>query len=209
MSSPRLTVKSIAEILSNPASNPTKIVRDQKYPKREPQIYQRPFYQVAVGSVRGYYRSNNSQSALAAAVNRAQSIGNKAKRANNVRVIESFRDSEHAKRQFHLKVNRQAKAVMAGVEIRLSADMQALENGVLRVVHFNCRGKPIGEASAVLIAEVSHWVLKQNGIELGPSQIEVIDLTTGSSYRASRWRSATIDALTERCKEIQLLWERV
>lgn len=209
MSSPKLTVKSIAEILSKPTSNPTKIVRDQKYPKREPQIYQRPFYQVAVGGVRRYYRSNNSPSVLAAAYNRAQNIGNKAKRTNNVRVIESFRESEHAKRRFRVQTNRQAKTTIAGVEVRLSADMQVLENGVLRVVHFNCRGRPISEAAAILVAEVSHWVLKRNGVDFGPSQIEVMDLTNGRTYRARSWQSSTIDALTERCKEIRLLWDRV
>jgi hypothetical protein len=209
MSSPRLTVKSIAEILSTPNSNPAKIVRDQKYPKREPQVYQRPYYQIAVGGVRRYYRSNNRPSVLAAAYSRAQSIGNKAKRANNIRVIESFRESQHATRRFQLQTNRQATAKIAGVEIRLSADMQALENSVLRVVHFNCRGRAIDEAAALLVAEVSHWVLDENGINLNPSQIEVIDLTNGRSYRARTLRSSTIDLLTDRCKEIQLLWDRL
>ena len=184
MNSPRLTVESIAEILSTSASNTVKIVRDQKYPKGDPQKFQRPFYQTAVGGVRKYVRSRNNPLVLVAACNRAQSIANKTRRANNLRVLQAFRASDHSRRNFVVQVNRQTKATVAGVELRLSADMQAIENGIPTVLHFNCRGKPIGEVEAILAAEISHWVLEQNGIQLDPGQIEIMDLTNGRSYRA-------------------------
>jgi hypothetical protein len=172
-------------------------------------VFQRPYYQIAVGGVRGFYRANNKRSVLHSAQNKASNITNKAKRINNVRVLESFEKSPHSDRRFSVQANRRYQAMFSGVEVRLSADMQATEDGTFRVVYFICKGKAIEEATAILIAEVAHWVLHQNGVDLRVDQIEVMDLTSGKSYRARSWRASTASVLAERVKAISSLWDQI
>lgn len=209
MSSPRLTVKSIADILRTPGQSPARTLRDQKYPQQEPQVFRTPYYQPAITAVRRFYREGNNAAALQSARNKAESIGNQARRSNNIRITDSFRTSAHAKRRFTLVPNRGQSANIGSVEIRLSADMQAMENGVLRVLFFNCRADPVDEETAVLMTEVAHWVLEQNRIQLEPGQIEVMDLSNGRSHMASHWRESTLIGLRNRARAIASLWDRI
>lgn len=207
MASPRLTVKSVAAYLRGTTSRQKKILRDHKYPKQEPQVHQPPYYQIAIGGVRQYYRAENDPAALVAAQNRAQNIGQKAKREHNIRILEKFRDSPLASRSFSLQKNSTFSAALRGVNIRLSPDMQAVEKGMFKVIYFHCREEPIDEATAILMAEVAHWVMQQNRIELQSRQIEVIDLSKGKSYSAKKWSDSLPTALAEHAGEIVARWE--
>jgi hypothetical protein len=209
MSSPRMTVRSFAEIFRKPSESPVRILHDQKYPQQDPQVFRTPYYQKAISAIRNYYRAGNDHSVLKSARNQALSIANEARRANTLRVLDAFSSSAHAKRRFDVTSNRRFAATVGKVEIRLSADMQAHENGELRILYFHCRGIPIEEETATLMAEIAHWVMERNAIEILPRQVEVMDVSEGRSHRARSWRDSTVAALSGRARSIASIWDQI
>ena len=49
---PRITVRAFAELLNLPAYEQVRILHDQKYPRRQPQVFRVPFYQPALHGIR-------------------------------------------------------------------------------------------------------------------------------------------------------------
>src|ERR1700691_1521084 len=101
MAGPRLTVKSVADILLNPKSNTNTaaVLHDQKYPTGDPQKFRTPYYQGAIAAIRQYYAGANDTKLLAHWRNKLLSIKNEARRANNVRALDIFTASPLAKRK--------------------------------------------------------------------------------------------------------------
>lgn len=207
MTSPRLTVKSIADILSNPKRSPASTLRDQKYPTAQPQKFRTPYYQTVVTAIRHYYEANNDSSKLVSARNRALSFRDETRRRNSIRVLDSFEKSRHAKRKFTVIANGRLSATIGGVRVSLSADMQAKERGDLRVLYFHCRGAALDKETAELICNVAHWVFDQNGAKLCTDQIEVMDLSNGTSFTAEEWRPSIARRLANQAGIITSLWE--
>ena len=67
MAGPRLTVKSVADILLNPRSstNTARVLHDQKYPAGDPQKFRTPYYQGPIAAIRQYYANANDTKILA------------------------------------------------------------------------------------------------------------------------------------------------
>jgi hypothetical protein len=209
MAGPRLTVKSVADILLNPKSNTTTVLHDQKYPAGNPQKFRTPYYQGSIAAVRQYYASANDTKILAHWRNKLLSIKNEARRANNVRALDVFAASPLAKRKLSPTTNRRYLATINGVAISLSADMQAMESGVLKVVYFHCRAVPLEPSAADLITNVANWVLHANSVVATPMQIEVMDLCVGRTLRASAWNASTQKSLAARAQAIAQLWMQI
>lgn len=206
---PKLTVKALAEMLRLPAYEQSRMLYDYKYPRQQPQSFRTPYYQTAISGIRNYFRAGNDPAVLLAAENDAQNIGNETRRKNNIRVLESFRGSAFAARRLTPQPNRRYAASVGNVEVRLSPDLQATENGTLHVLYLNCRNAPIDEETAELIVEIGNWVLEQSGTELGPYQLEVVDLPTGRVHRGKRSRASTIKLLRNNAEVIDTLWASV
>jgi hypothetical protein len=209
MSSPRLTVKSIADILRAPESNPSKVLHDQKYPDQDPQRFRTPYYQSVIAGIRRYYNNGNDRRVLAHLRNKLLAIANKSRRENNLRALDSFIASQHANRSFDLSRNSRHSATINEVAISLSADMQAFEDGLLKIVYVNCKAISVDTETAAIIVELAHWVLESNGISISPRQIEVMDIPTGMSLGTSSSRQSTVSSLAGRAKIISSIWEQL
>lgn len=205
-STPRLTVRALAEMLKMPAYEQSRILHEQKYPKQQPQAFRTPYYQRALSAIREFYRSGNDPSVIVAAQSDLQSIGDATRRTNNLRVLGSLSNSSQANRNLTPVQNKRYSAAMGAVEIRLSPDLQALEKGEMRVVYYNCRAVAIPDELASLTIEIAHWVLGQNQLKVNFSQIEVVDLATGKSHRKHKGRPGTVKALKNNAKVIEALW---
>jgi hypothetical protein len=207
---PHLTVKALAEMLRLPAYEQSRLLHDQKYPKEQPQSFRTPYYQRALTGIREYYRQGSDGKILSVAKNDLQSIGNVARRTNNLRVLDSFTSSSQPKRKLQPLPNKRYVAKTASVEIRLSPDLQALDKDALRVIYLNCKVAPIGDDIASLTIEIAHWVLSQNDVKLDFDQIEVIDLAAaGKIHRRKAGRPSTIKAIESNGKIIEALWSTV
>jgi hypothetical protein len=209
MSSPRLTVKAIADILRAPKSNPSRVLHDQKYPDDDPQKFRTPYYQSVIAGIRRYYQNGNDRRVLAQLRNKLLTVANKSRRDNNLRVLDSFLASAHSHRRFDLSTNSRYLATTNRLAISLSADMQAFEGGVLKIVYITCKATAVDRETAAIVAELAHWVLEENGISISPQQIEVMDVSTGRSLGAPSWRQSTISALMGRAKTIASIWDQL
>jgi len=87
---PRLTVRSIAEIVRKPARERASVLRRQKYPKQVPQKFQTHYYSRALTAIRTFYREDNNPAVLRAARRTFESFTQETRRENNKRVIDHF-----------------------------------------------------------------------------------------------------------------------
>src|SRR5690242_5761183 len=90
MAGPKLSARSLAEIVRRPAGERTRILRQQKYPKQVPQKFQTPYYAKALTAIRDFYREGNDAAVLRAARRAFEGISQEARRENNKRVIDNF-----------------------------------------------------------------------------------------------------------------------
>jgi hypothetical protein len=207
--SPRLTVRALAEMLKMPAYEQLRVLYDQKYPKQEPQSFRTPYYQRSLAGIREYFRSANDPRSIAVAKNDLQNIGNLTRRTNNLRVLDQFSSSTVAKRKLEPLPNARYSAMAGSVEIRLSPDLQALENDRPIFLYFNCRSAEISEEIAGLTVEIAHWVLQQSGVTVDVRQIEVFDLFTGKQHKRKSRRPSTVRAIKNNGRVIEALWATV
>lgn len=203
---PRLTVRAVAEMLKMPAYEQSRILHEQKYPKQQPQSFRTPYYQRALSGVREYYRSGNDPVVLSAAQSDLQNIADVTRRSNNLRVLESFGKSLQAKRKLTPVQNKRCSAKVGSLEIRLSADLQALEKDELRIFYFNCRAVAIPDEIATMTIEIAHWVRAHSELSVDLAHIEVVDVSTGRSHRTNKGRSGTIRMLRNNARVIEALW---
>lgn len=205
----RLTVRSVAEMLQMPAYKQSRILTEQKYPKQQPQSFQVPYYQPALSGIREFYRSGNDPKAISAASNALQSIGNVTRRTNNLRVLQNFANSKHAKRKLTPQSNSKYEATVGKVSIRLSPDLQAIEGGKLHVIYFNTRITAIDDETAAVTTEIAHWVLQQSGVSLAINEVEVLDIANGKRHIRTKARPKTIKLLKANATVIQAIWDNI
>ena len=203
---PNLNVRAMAKMLRLPVAKQERILFEQKYPKGEPQRFQTPYYGPALAAIRNYYRSNNSPSSLVAARAKIEGIGQETRRLNNYRVLEKFQGSILPKRKLMPTPNSRHSAHLGDVQLKLSPDLQALEKNTRKIFYFNCRGERLDDELARYTLEIGLWVFDAEGIPIGPTQIEFMDLFTGRLHTVSECRPTTLAKLAETANTITEIW---
>lgn len=202
---PRLTVRAAAELLHRPPDQMRQMLYDQKYPDQGDRPIRRSYYWRAVAGMNNYFRSGKP--ALLASKSKIQGFRQQARIDNNFRVLDSFEKSSLSSRSIKITPNRRFYANVGGVELRLSADMQATEGGEARVFYFNCRNQAYNPETARRMVEIAYWVLHQNGVRIRPDQIEFDDLFTGKVYRVDELRADTLASLDNEASAVRSIWE--
>jgi len=116
---------------------------------------------------------------VCSARNDLQSIGNATRRTHNLRVLDKFESSPLMRRKLQPLSNTRYSARLDSLEIRLSPDIQALEDGELVILYFNCRTAPVPDEIASFTVEIANLVLEQNEVDVAFEHVQVIDLVTG------------------------------
>lgn len=204
---PRLSDRTAAKFLRLPAVEQMRILREQKFPKNAPQFFKSPYYQYGRTAIRELIE--RGEAALANARALVQSIGNPARRMHSMRVMEQFWASEHASRGLKLVTWKRYLLELGDVELRTSPDVLALEGEELRFIYFNLNAEEQDPEVARMTLEIAHWVMKENGVEVRPEQLEFIDLFTGKLYRGKKPRQRTIKLMQENAKLIESLWPSI
>lgn len=204
---PRLTVRSAAEMLDKPAQEMTQMLLDQKYPDLGERVFRTPYYQHAIAGMNRFFRSGRPALLDTKAV--IQGYRQPSRRDHNNRVLDSFEGSKLASRRLVPSPNRRFYAVVGDVELRLSPDLQATEDGELRIFYFNCRNAEYSPETAKRLVEIAYWVLRQNGVEIRPDQVEFVDLFTGKTYTVDDVRAKTLESLSAEALQVTQLWEEL
>jgi hypothetical protein len=202
---PRLTVRAAAEMLHKPPELMRQMLYDQKYPDQGDRPFRTPYYRHAIAGMKNYFRSGKP--ALMVSKSEIQGFRQPSRIENNFRVLDAFEKSSLATRPIQITPNRRLYANVGGVELRLSSDMQAVEDGEARVFYFNCRNHAYDPETACRMVEIAYWVMVQNGMKIRPDQVEFDDLFTGKVYTVDALRADTLTALGVEASEIRKFWD--
>lgn len=202
---PRLSARNAAKYFRLPMAEQVRFLREQKFPKEVPQVFRQPYYAVAIWSIRTYLERGTE--ALVDIRAKILRIPNAAQRMHVTRVVQGFIDSMHAKRSLRPTINSKRVAYTRNVELRLSPDLVAYEGDELRYIFFNSKAEAADPETARLTLELGHWILNQESFEdVGPHQLEYIDLFTGTASRGRKIRKKTLRDLKENARLIESLW---
>jgi hypothetical protein len=208
-SGPRLNVRAVAELLSLPAYAQMRILHQMKYPKQAPQVYRAPYYAPSLTAIRDFHAAGNSQAFLDAARHQIDRLKLDSRKENNHRVLNSFEGGGQYLRQLKPRQNRRFRALLGSVEIRLSADFVADENGKVRTIFYHWKAHSLEPELAKITLEIAHWVLGQNEGGSDPRLIEFVDVTGDRHFKGTKGRPRTIKQLHQNAKVIDALWKSI
>ena len=100
-------------------------------------------------------------------------------------------------------------AYVRSLELRLSPDLVAKEEGVDKFIYFNFSAKEADPNSARMTLEFAHWLLSENGVDVDPTQLEYIDLFTNVLYKGRKTRKTSMRELDENARLIETLWPTI
>lgn len=202
---PRLSARNAAKYFRLPMAEQVRFLREQKFPREVPQVFRQPYYSVAIWSIRTLLvRGPEALIDIRAKIAR---ISNASQRMHVTRVVQEFLDSIHFKRGLKPTSNRRRCAYIRNLELRLSADLIAAEDGLDRYVFFNTKAEKADPETARLTLEIAQWVIAEEGlVKVLPKQFEYIDLFTGVDVVGRKVRKKTLRDLKENARLIESLW---
>ncbi len=204
---PRLSDRNAARFLRLPAAKQMRFLHDQKYPRGSPQSFKPPFYAPAISGIREVIKRGFP--GLVDARAKLQGVTQQARRENLMRVLDAFATSPHAGRRLTLATAHRYHAHIRNLELRLSPHVVAMEGNELRYMYFHEKRKECDPGEARLTLEFGYWILQQNGVEVAPHQLELIDLFTGKLYKGREPRVETVKTLEELARLIESLWPTI
>lgn len=204
---PRLSDRNAARFMCMPASKQMRFLRDLKFPKGTPQAFKPPFYAPAINGIREVVK--DGLRGLLSARAKLERVTQESRRNNLKRVLDSFVSSPHSNRRLNLITAHRYYAQVRGLELRLSPHLVAKEGDEIRYIYFHEKAKQCNPEEARLTLEFGYWILRQNGVEAKPDQLELLDLFTGVLYRGSEPRVETIGTLEEMARLIDSLWPTI
>jgi hypothetical protein len=197
---PRLTAKAAAELLSLPAYEQLRILTDHKYPKLQPQVFRTPFYQPALRAICDFYKAGNESAVIAKARMVIDSLRLETRRRSNHRILDAFERSSEYARSLSIRPSKRFNARVGEVEIRLSPDLLAYEDGQARVLYYNFRAAGVQPELARTTIEIAHWIFEEDGHEIPILGIEYVDLANGKRHRTRKRRATTLRRLRANAK---------
>ncbi|MCL1633839.1 hypothetical protein M2650_04170 [Luteimonas sp. SX5] len=204
---PRLSARNAAKYFLLPGADQIRLLRDQKFPRLEPQVFKQPYYAISKRGIRAFLE--RGPESLVDTRAQIQRMRNAPQRMHLTRVLGEFLNSEHAQRGLKPISFPRCQAYIRNLELRLSPDLVAYEGKEERFIYFNEKAEQCSPEVARITLEIAYWILKQNGVELKPQQLEYIDLFTGVLYRGRKPRKKTMQDLEENARLIESLWPTI
>lgn len=206
----RLTVRAFSELLQLPAYAQSRILYEQKYPRRQPQAFKIPYYQTALGGIRDYYRTGRDASALTRARNKASVLSQDARRIHNVRVIDAFEGGAQFNRNLQLlSMPTYIAEPVPGLELRLRFDAEALERNRKARIFYNLRNTELDDRTARATLQIAQWVLEENGQGDSIRSLDYVDFMNGSVHSVSRQSQRTIRLMEANSEIIMAIWPTI
>jgi hypothetical protein len=158
VSTPRLNVRALADLIPLPSYAQLRILSDQKYPKQQPASFK-------------------------TAIQALQSLGNKVRTQRNQDALSAFQASKQAGRSLIVRPTTRVQASIQGVDVRVSWDLIAEESGVPRRIFYNMRANPVDSALARTAMELAVWTAAAARGAIPAKELEFIDLASrGKRY---------------------------
>lgn len=207
---PKLTVRSLAEMLQLPAYEQLRILHEQKYPKDGDSPFKIPYYSPALTTIRRFYRGSNDPLIITdGRIKIDQSVGLDVRRRHNKRVIDSFQNGRQATRALRLLPNRKFLTSYGQVQVRLHFDLSVNEAGIEKFIFYNFRNSPITPQMAKETIEVAAMVLRDVNVTFPTKNIEFIDLFSGQVFTAKQITKRTETNVQRNIQLIETMWRSI
>ena len=208
---PKLTVKSYAEMMHLPAYSQMRILTEQKYPDDDLNIWRMPFYKHSLDTIKLYHLNSNDTKILSAGIHDCINLAPKPKKDNNKRVLQDYRNSPHASRNlgFISKKKTYKAHPKQNIELKLTFDLEAIENKKPKRIFFNFRNIAIDPDIAKDTIQIAHWVLCKTDPSSNIKDIEFIDLCEGIVYKANTVSTKSLSRFMSNAKVVEALWATI
>jgi hypothetical protein len=205
---PSLTLKSFAEILELPLYEYVRILTEQKFPNKAPASFRVPFYQAAHSAIRRFYRSGGQVQEIQAAIANIQTSSSiETRKDNNIRVLRVFQGSPQVRRQLSLVPTSRFKWLYAGIELKYTPELLAIERHDEKYISYNFRQEPVPDNIATATLELVYSLLRANAVKVGIGDVEFVDFAQrGRVYRIQRVKQRTLKHAKDVAKAIVQLW---
>jgi hypothetical protein len=188
-----------------------RILHEQKFPKKVPNIFKIPYYRPALESIKKYYRNNRNQQIInQAIISIPQRIHNSIKADHNIRILTAFRGSPQSRRQLTLKPQNYLHAnPHRNVTLRLSFDLEATERNDNVLIFYNFRNVPIDKKIAEDTIQIAYWIILQHRIGISISEIEYVDLKLNKIYCVKRPSARIFRKITQYAQIVNNNWSSI
>lgn len=204
LTQPMFNVRAAAEMLGKPLEKRISSLRRQKHPKEGANKFAVPYYGPVVAGIRNFFR--DGEPALCNARAKIQGLSLPSRRQHCERVLHSFETDDFSGRPLSVIPNSRITTEVAGVILKLSPDMQAVENGQRVLIYFNCGNSEYPPETARRLLEIAHYAATLGGFQVDPKQFIFVDLFNQKKYQITKVRQSTIDLMIEDFKQVDTLW---
>jgi hypothetical protein len=209
---PKLTIRSLAEMIHKPMYDQIRILNEQKYPKDEPNVFRIPFYKPALEVIKIYYKTSNDDRVFDEwSEYTAPNLKPQPKKINNLRVIQAFRNHNISNRFLTISKSINSYKIIPdkNIELKLTFDIEAEEKNKTVFLFFNFRQYPIDGEIAKDTLQIAYWLLQQNDIKITVANLEFIDLANGTIWKINRPSTRTINNMKNNFLVINALWDSI
>lgn len=206
---PKLTVRSLAEMLDMTAYEQVRVLTEQKYPAAGSAPFRAAYYGPALAAINRHYRvPGSTQGSSAVALSK---LNPPSKAQHNLRVLSSFYASAQAARQMSpvASVSDVLAIGSVAVKLKLKFDFCGTEMGHSRYVFYNCRAVAIDVDTAKKTLEIAHMCMSSNTRPIQFGELEYVDLVTGAVHKIIRVRVRTASQVNANAKIITTLWPSI
>jgi hypothetical protein len=206
----KITSRALAEFIGMPITHQMRILAGQKRSSAIPALFQILYYQPARLAIRAYFASGNDPHVLTAATRNLQaSSAPRHKVTNNERALDAFTSLQLAARKLRVHSASTITHVSHGVTIKTTADLAAVDSGVLGFHFMNFTGQEADADEARRVLEIAQWVHSQGGLTTSSKQYEFHDLAGAWTITGRAPRQSTIKNAKMNTRVISGLWSMV
>jgi hypothetical protein len=206
---PDINVRALAEFLSKPINDQMRILAEQKRPDAGAAAFKVHYYQSARAAIGQYFSHGNDANRINHAIAKVQaSAMADHKKNHNERVLRAFlKCASFSGRVLIPQKSTSIAITRHATNVRLFADLTATENSRLKYFLFNFTTSPIDAELARQTLELMNWLLTLAGNTVQPSDVELIDLASGTVFTNPKKIRATVARQADQnLKIINQLW---
>ncbi|MFA6958361.1 MAG: hypothetical protein WC538_21045 [Thermoanaerobaculia bacterium] len=219
--SPRVTVKSLAEIMMLPAFDQERALRDQKYPRSDKGKNRVPYYQPANQALKSYVEcldvrvielaiDEQEAKRIAAVEGDDDPPAQRVTRIeHNLRVLAALSTFPRLREVTGGRRGLTRETLVAGVSVRSTPELHVIIDGEMRHVFVEC-AEEVNEDEARRTLELAHWLEREVGdADASIKNFEYWLLAEGRALSVRSSRKSTVDRALRTLPILASAWDQI
>ena len=211
--SARLSIKGLAKFMTSSSLTQRKTLKDFKYPDpegsaqaiyyREARDFIRAFHE---GSLPLEYLDQRATLLLSLAQQSSKNTANRLR--NNARAISAYRNN-FPNTRYSILPDLRLQFTNSNVRVTAYPDLHVGEVGQEKLLRFEFGSAQLNERAIQILAQGMLIGAVEEGIDVNPRCVIVIDVSRGRMYEAGRVRSRLTRDIEAACQTIADIWPRL